>query len=562
MFILSFSLASNVCGFPTFTVSLWEGVHPEVLIFTVMGRQSPGKWIRNLLLGKRSSSKSKSSREKDIYKPLSNKDVLVVSSETSMSSSISGANAIKGKLSEKEVISVSSNDGVILENEVEQANGKSLDDFCSEEHNEKSRLIKTAITIQAAIRGYQARGTYKTVKVIIPLQAYIRGQLVRRQAISALYCVKSIVRFQALARGYKVRHSDIGLAVQKIFKDTKFSKSIGVVASTQAVKLSDNIFAHKLLASSPSAVSPHLKYNTGEPNFWEWLDRWTKSHFWVPLQEAQRSDSVSDKQNGSSQTVETNKGQVKKNARKGPHDLVSDSIKSKRNPKKDSNPALHSAKEHPPKEIEKRGSRKSQIQNVSDKSEASNEKTTHIRRKVSDHTKVNDVPEAEIQNISPEKMKCLAVSKSEEGDAEKSLTQQAEEHDNSLMNGKDGGVIEELNDVKSKNFQRRASLPANFTDLENVLHDNTPRLPSYMAPTESTKAKLRGQCSPRSVSDLADVSSITRRLSLSSSLSGKLGSFSPRSDRLAALTNKIRTDRSLSSSRDGTDKLIQPQWRR
>jgi len=77
-----------------------------------------------------------------------------------MSSSISGANAIKGKLSEKEVISVSSNDGVILENEVEQANGKSLDDFCSEEHNEKSRLIKTAITIQAAIRGYQVFTSY------------------------------------------------------------------------------------------------------------------------------------------------------------------------------------------------------------------------------------------------------------------------------------------------------------------------------------------------------------------------------------------------------------------
>lgn len=64
----------------------------------------------------------------------------------------------------------------------------------------------------------KARGTYKAVKGIIPLQAYIRGQLVRRQAISALYCVKSIVRFQALARGYKVRHSEIGLAVRQIFK--------------------------------------------------------------------------------------------------------------------------------------------------------------------------------------------------------------------------------------------------------------------------------------------------------------------------------------------------------
>jgi len=330
------------------------------------------------------------------------------------------------------------------------------------------------------------------------------------------------------------------------------------------------IYAFQLLASSPSAVSPHLKYNPSEPNFaWEWLDRWTKSQFWVPSQEAQRSDSVSDKQNGNSQTVETNKGQVKRNARKAPalrvgHDLVSDSNKHKRYPKKDSNPALHSAKEHPLKELEKKSSKKSQTQNVSDKSEASNEKRTHITRKVSDQTKVNDIPE-EDAGASSEKMKYQAVSKSEECDLEKIPEEQAQEQDNnescnginsplqpSLMNSKDGGAIEELNDVKCKNFQRRASLPANFADHENVLHNNSPRLPSYMAPTESTKAKLRGQCSPRSVSDLADVSSITRRLSLSSSLSGKLGSFSPRSDRLAALSNKIRTDRSLSSSRDGT----------
>lgn len=39
----------------------------SILIFAVMGRQNPGKWLRNLLLGKKSSSKSKSSREKDIY---------------------------------------------------------------------------------------------------------------------------------------------------------------------------------------------------------------------------------------------------------------------------------------------------------------------------------------------------------------------------------------------------------------------------------------------------------------------------------------------------------------
>nr|KYP50648.1 Protein IQ-DOMAIN 31 [Cajanus cajan] len=552
-----------------------------------MGRQSPGKWIRNLLLGKKSSSKSKSSREKHIYKPSSNKDVLVVSSEASMSTPTSGANnATKGVLSEKEVVSISSN-------------ARSLSNFGSGDHHEKIKLIKAAIIVQAAIRGYQARGTFKTLKGIIPLQAYIRGHLVRRQAISALYCVKSIVKFQALARGYKVRHSDIGLAVQKIFKDTKFPNSIGVVTSTQAMMLSDNIFVHKiitysthypfqLLASSPSVVSPYLKHNAGEPNLaWEWLSRWTKSHFWLPLPEVQKPDSMSDKKNGSCQTTETKEGQVKRNAKIAPavrvgDDSVSDSNKHKRSPKKDSNLPLHSSKEHPQKEHEKRSSKKYQIQNVSNKSEVATKKRTHITRKVSHHA-VNDVPE-EDASASPETMKDLSMSKLKQSDIEKSLGDQAEENENescndtnphlqsSLMNVKDGGVIEDFNDgencinnVNSKNFQRRASLPANFSDHENVLHSNTPRaLPSYMAPTESTKAKLRGQCSPRSASDLVDVNSLTRRLSLSSSLNGKLGPFSPRADRLAVLSSKgmMRTDRSLSSSRDGTDKLTQPQWRR
>lgn len=69
-----------------------------------------------------------------------------MSSETSISSPISGANATK--LSEKEVISISSNDGVILATEDEQFNAQSLD-------NEKIRLTEAAITIQAAIRSYQ-----------------------------------------------------------------------------------------------------------------------------------------------------------------------------------------------------------------------------------------------------------------------------------------------------------------------------------------------------------------------------------------------------------------------
>lgn len=62
----------------------------------------------------------------------------------------------------------------------------------------------------------KARRAYRTLKGIIRLQALIRGHLVRRQAVSTLFCVQGIVKFQALIRGQRVRHSDIGVEVQKI----------------------------------------------------------------------------------------------------------------------------------------------------------------------------------------------------------------------------------------------------------------------------------------------------------------------------------------------------------
>jgi hypothetical protein len=116
------------------------------------------------------------------------------------------------------------------------------------------------------------------------------------------------------------------------------------------------------------------------------------------------------------------------------------------------------------------------------------------------------------------------------------------------------GVSEDLNGgdkIISNNYQRRASLPANFNDQENELH-NTPRLPSYMAPTESAKARLRGQGSPRFATDILDKNSLTRRHSLSSSINSKSGSFSPRAEKLLTLSGRgvARTDKSLSSSRD------------
>ncbi|XP_058777265.1 protein IQ-DOMAIN 29-like [Vicia villosa] len=667
-----------------------------------MGKgKSPGKWIKSLFSGKKSSSKSSSSSKKnDIFKSLSNKDSLG-SSELTVSNPIptvdsllisppiTGTNVVKGLFSEKEVVNQSSSherDIVSNGEEVAQV-APSVTNFASQVDLETVTITDAAIKLQAACRGYQARGEFQTQKAITQLQALIRGHLVRRHAVSALYCVKRIVKFQALARGYNVRRSDIGLEVLKIRKDTQCSQSIGAATSTEAEKLPDNVFVHKLLASSSHAFPLSLSSDLGEPYLAEnWLDRWTRSQFWAPLPKLKKKlESASVEKNISSGTVE--KGQGKRNTRKSPTVKANDgsssgSNKQKQGLKKDSNHSLVSALEHenPKKELEKSSLKKSRMQNVSEKSEIVSEKRKHSSRTISDHT-VTDVLE-QGPNSSSEKMKVITVPKSEESYPEKSLGKKALEENNdkpkksingsaidkkslgqkapedsndkpkkslngdakeekglgkkalednndkpkkSLNGGAkeekglghkalednndepkkslDSGVKEEkglgqkaleekgdndpaavlqtsvknVGDVKigvsedlnggdkiiSNNNQRRASLPANFNDQENELH-NTPRLPSYMAPTESAKARLRGQGSPRFATDFLDKNSLTRRHSLSSSFNSKSGSFSPRAEKLVSLSNRgvPRTDKSLSSSRDGTDKLTQPQWRR
>ena len=101
--------------------------------------------------------------------------------------------------------------------------------------------------------------------------------------------------------------------------------------------------------------------------------------------------------------------------------------------------------------------------------------------------------------------------------------------------------------TKENHITRRKSFPGKQECPENVLH-NTPTLPSYMAATESAKAKLRAQGgSPRVGQDGAE-NGFVRRLSLPSSVNGKSSSLSPRVQRPVAQTNGkggSRSDKSL-----------------
>ncbi|CAN6456029.1 unnamed protein product [Victoria cruziana] len=106
-----------------------------------------------------------------------------------------------------------------------------------------------------------------------------------------------------------------------------------------------------------------------------------------------------------------------------------------------------------------------------------------------------------------------------------------------------------------KTSKRRSSFP------ENGLH-KSPALPSYMAATESAKAKLRGQGSPRFGSDGTEGNGITRRHSLPSFSNGKLNSLSPRTQRLVQSGKGNNREKSLLSSQDGNEKVVHAEWRR
>ncbi|PPR89851.1 hypothetical protein GOBAR_AA30827 [Gossypium barbadense] len=118
---------------------------------------------------------------------------------------------------------------------------------------------------------------------------------------------------------------------------------------------------------------------------------------------------------------------------------------------------------------------------------------------------------------------------------------------------KDGSVNNEPQLQKSG---KKASNPAKQVGTENG-HQNSPVLPSYMGATESVKAKLRLQGSPRSGQDGDEKSNLSRRQSLPSPANSKLSSHSPRTQRLVH-SGKVenKRDRSALSSRDGNGALV------
>ncbi|XP_056686438.1 protein IQ-DOMAIN 31 isoform X2 [Spinacia oleracea] len=587
-----------------------------------MGK-SPGKWIKTVFFGKKPSKsnfakgKEKSTNEKEVNvrvrAPESDNDVNPpeVSSGALNEVHVDDHNLT----SEYEESSLSQPDGEIAVSGDQNNDAKQTMETDVLTDDERIALEIAATKTQAAFRGYLARRAFKALKGIIRLQALIRGHLVRRQAVSTLYCIIGVVKLQALVRGSKIRCSDAGLEVQKVCIVKPLDGKIGVHGdvSAGATSLSVNAFTRKLLAPSPAVMPLRVQYDVTDPNsVQKWLDRWSISCPWKPVSPPKKvTNSKVQKKQANSVVIDGETGRPKRSVRKVPslYDNVSTQStseveKPRRNLKKVVTHPADSVQENPQHELEKvkRSLRKvhtpvseSSVQpqtEVTERPSHSPEKTNaSIVQEVSIPDEVSIVENIKEEETSVTvKEEPITYSKPDEEEAteedplETNMSVELSNDDETMVKSESfesdekdentpvpNGVLKTKED-STLNENQKSSKKASFTAKQEHMEDglqNTPKLPSYMQATQSAKAKLRAQGSPKVVQDEAEKINVTRRHSLPSAPNGKISSQSPRTPKVlqggSGGKAGTKTDKSLLSSRDGSavsGKGSQAQWRR
>ncbi|KAK9684585.1 hypothetical protein RND81_10G219600 [Saponaria officinalis] len=568
-----------------------------------MGK-SPGKWIKTVFFGKK-PSKSNLARRKE--KPANGREVQVhvVAPESGIVDNPQevpsvGLNAVHvdehNSNSEYRETSFTQQDQEISEPGDENADIEQTRELDVLTDAEIIAQEKAATKTQAAFRGYLARRAFKALKGIIRLQALIRGHLVRRQAVATLYCVIGIVKLQALVRGSRIRCSDAGIQIQRVCivspldVTTRFH---GDVVSTSTASLLANAFIRKLLAPSPEGMPLRVQYDETNSNSVQiWLERWSISCPWKPVSPPKKAINPKiQKKQGNSQAVEGEVVKPKRSVRKVPSLFDNTSVQStsepeKRRsiPKKVLSHPTDSVQENPQNELEKvkRSLRKvhGPVTESSAPAEASERPSetqattmTSGVQDVPDPNDVNPVENIKEENIVVFKEEVVTVLTENDQETSESPieTNQPTEISNDEIpkvtsESLDGDEKDENTPVpngevkpteesvlsENQKSSRRASFPTKQELVEDGLQ-NTPKLPSYMQATQSAKAKLRAQGSPRLSQDSAEKNNNMRRHSLPSPANGKASSVSPRTPKPLQGSGKSgnKTDKSLLSSRDG-----------
>ncbi|KAG2617899.1 hypothetical protein PVAP13_3NG258057 [Panicum virgatum] len=550
-----------------------------------MGK-SPAKWIKSVLFGKKSSSRSTSTNSKDLSKGASNKGYAGKEPAFAESSPVISEPVLVSAHNNETVREVakgenSNSQGEVAVPDVNQDLEKHVT-VGSDASNDAERLREehAAVKAQAAFRGYLARRAFRALKGIIRLQALIRGHLVRRQAVSTLRATWLIVKFQALIRGRNAR------------------------VSQAAIHASWKLTQQNFGSAKPDSWKEKLSSNAFAP--FNWLERWTTSHVWKPISQPKRVGAdAKPHAKKASYAMETESGKLKRNARKSsvtPFEPSQTNIsieieKTKRNPRKPSSAPADSVPDGQLTELEKvkRSLRKvtnsmaetSKVSNpapeIPDHQEVQSERPLKNAKQVQVHSE-NQEPQnvklsdnAKIDILVPdlqpdEEVASDPVTNDEKVDeptvvappAEIMPLQDINNEENALVNDTEQRSKEEpLSTESLKGSKRRSSLSTKSEYPENG-SKNSPALPSYMAATQSAKAKLRGQNSPRLSSDSAEKNGFTRRHSLPSSTNGKMIAHSPRTQRPTHAGGKdgAKGDKAMLSSRDLSERPLKAEWRR
>lgn len=352
----------------------------------------------------------------------------------------------------------------------------------------------------------------------------------------------------------------------------------------------------------------HLHYDSSEPNsVSNWLESWSSSRFWRPVPQPKKIiDTKSNRKQGSGPNVEVQLAKSRRSTRRIPAahmdsasvQATSESEKPKRNLKKVSNHSVDSVQENPQNELEKVKRNLRKVHNPvvensvqpeveTDKPKQNLEKAlnnlshdvlgrgiNNSGEKMKREGSLNTSKRSDVETPEPLVLKELSdlphgdqatmvskhlteasgedkINSGEEATPESDiLIESRVKNENISITNGDESQKEDLTNENQKS-NRKASVTTKQERTENG-SQNSPTLPSYMQATESAKAKLRIQGSPRFGQDGVEKNNITRRHSLPSSTSCKISSQSPRTQRpQAGGKGGNKSDRSLLSSRDG-----------
>ncbi|XP_010476491.1 PREDICTED: protein IQ-DOMAIN 31-like isoform X2 [Camelina sativa] len=631
-----------------------------------MGK-TPGKWIKTLLLGKKSPKSSLENRSQKLGSAKKEEPVVSVAEDFSNLT-------VDPPVVSSQPVPASTAQHVANNGDESKDNLESGNDLGELE------LERAAIKVQATFRAHQARRAFRTLKGIIRLQAVIRGHLVRRQAIATYSCIFGIVKFQALVRGQKTRSSDNGIVFQKTHMEAGDSE----VLQSNTYSWMDNptkfVFVNKLLASSPTALPLKIQYGPEEPNSAQvWLVRWTQLQVWSSGSRVARVEipKPQSKKRNYQAVVEADKARPKRVIKKpsGPNSgtgairSTAETDKSKRNVRKastlgkdalrtESNKAkphsrksksstkevspLESKDEKPSPSLKRsslaNGSKKATFRSAEKKKQdtADSEQIEH-EEKVSgkvleggDNIELAETEKSTLDSVQIEPEGKVSGKVLEEGgnievaEKEKDITDSVriepegkvlvggdnivlteKEKDNTdavpgeldVVQNENSPVLDKLeedepktaetydkgDDLKcsdekissensnvcsdnTKPTERRALLPAKIDNQDHGLTHSGRKIPSYMAPTASAKARVKGESSPRFSLEKTEINGSVRRHSLSSPANGQLSTttMSPRAHKLllASAKGSMNGDKSLTSSKDITHKSTRTDWKR